>query len=332
LQNTVSAAAFGQATIPITDALRLTLGGRYTWDRARFSGFSSRAYTQPNSLDAYPDPFFFVSYPKQSASWKQFTPKVSVDYKIDDTLLYATYSKGFKAGTFNINSPSNPGPVNPEILTAYELGSKSDFFDGRVRINAAAYLYNYKDLQVTSVLNSGNTKLANAAKARIYGFDFSPTVLIASGLIFSAGLEYNHSRYTDFPHFAGELPAAVGNTPADIDATGHQLSHAPQWTTNASLDYTRSVGSAGTVHGTVNWYRNGGFFWDAQNVLKQNPYDVLNVSVAFSTPDDRWTFALWGTNLTNTFYETAALAFGPGTVAFDAPPRMFGAKLTHAIR
>jgi len=243
----------------------------------------------PGSLDPYPDvpPFFFISYPTQTHEWKQFTPKVSVDYRIDDTLLYATYSKGFKAGTFNINSPSSPGPVNPEVLTAYEVGSKSDFFDGRVRINAAAYLYNYKDLQVTSVLNSGNTKLENAAKARIYGLDLSPTVLIASGLIFSAGVEYNHSRYTDFPHFAGELPGAVGNNPADIYATGHQLSHAPEWTSNASLDYTHSIGSAGSIHGTVNWYRNGGFFWDAQNVLKQNAYDVLNVNVAYSMADDR---------------------------------------------
>src|SRR6202030_3700947 len=94
------------------------------------------------------------------------TPRVSLNYHRDEGMYYLTVSQGFKSGLYNISAPSpvSNTPIDPERLTAYELGTKLEFAGNRLRVNAAIYDYQYKDIQV-SVVSGFTTENQNAAKA-----------------------------------------------------------------------------------------------------------------------------------------------------------------------
>src|SRR3546814_9624620 len=107
-----------------------------------------------------------ISLPGQKR-FNSFTPRVALDYQVTpDMLLYVSWSKGFKSGTYNLGTLGNP--VNPEKVSAFEGGIKSTLFDRRLRLNVAGFSYDYTDLQAGKV-ESTSTVHENAATETIYG-------------------------------------------------------------------------------------------------------------------------------------------------------------------
>src|SRR3546814_15585743 len=107
-----------------------------------------------------------ISLPGQKR-FNSFTPRVALDYQVTpDMLLYASWSKGFKSGTYNLGTPGNP--VNPEKVSAFEGGIKSTLFDRRLRLNVAGFYYDSTCLQVCKV-EITSTFLANPSPPTIYG-------------------------------------------------------------------------------------------------------------------------------------------------------------------
>jgi iron complex outermembrane receptor protein len=316
---TRSLAVFAQATYPLTDAMNLTVGGRYSKDWKRFE-----SHQDLGELDGTVD--VAVPFPDATASWGKFTPKVTLDYKIEDTLLYATFSQGFKSGAFNLTAPATPGPVNPETLNAYEIGSKSDFFDRRVRLDLSAFLYNFKNIQVEVIDTQAgsSTILANAASARIYGAEAALTVAVTQDLTFHTGISALHSRYSSFPDFAGFAPAAVGNDTELLNVTGNTIQRAPKFTSTLGLTYERYLPNGGKVSTTANWYHNAGFFWEPSDTLRQKAYDLVDASVSYLFPGEHFTISAYGRNLTNQYYNNYQNISQFGTVVIDAPPRTYG--------
>src|SRR5262249_36588847 len=106
---------------------------------------------------------------KLSKSWSAITGTAGVDYDAaQDTLLYAKYSRGYKAGGFN---PGECGkPFDPEHLTSYEAGVKSIFLDGQLLTNFAAYYYDYTNIQFTLFVPN-QSFIRNAGSATAYGFE-----------------------------------------------------------------------------------------------------------------------------------------------------------------
>jgi iron complex outermembrane receptor protein len=325
---TSSAAVFGQATAPILDNLNLTLGGRYTFDYKDFSG------SQYNQGAAFGDILSQSTYPNQHKHWEQFNPKITLDYKVDDTLFYATYSTGFKSGVFNQAAPSDPGPVNPEKLTDYEIGSKSVLFNGTLRLNTSAYYYQFSNIQVQ--VNNGGTNgnggsaiLQNAASAEAYGLEFSGEVLVTSALKLTGSAAWEHSDYTSFKGAVSYAPAAVGNQQIFVDATNNPLQRAPEWTATLGVQYSLDLPYDFTSNINLNWYYNGGFNWEPTGVLKEPSYNTLGTSISVISPDQQWTGTFWMKNITNEYYRETALITGFGTLVADAPPRMFGFTLDY---
>jgi iron complex outermembrane receptor protein len=324
---TKSAAAFGQGTFPIVEGLNLTVGGRYTYDHKAYQG------AQLNQGAMSGDIISVYVAPDQATSWKQFNPKVSLDYKLDNTLLYVTYATGFKSGVYNQAAPTDPGPVNPEKLTDIEVGSKSEFIGGRLRFNTSIYHYNFKDIQVQ--VNNGGTSgsqgaeaiLQNAASAQAYGIELSSEALLTNALKLDGSVAWEHSRYTSFYGAVSYLPAPVGNTEIFVNATGNPLQRAPEWT--ASLGGQYRVGLPGSFTGLIHLhgYYNGGFNWEPTGALKEPEYKTLGGDVQLLSPDGLWTGTVWATNITNEYYHEIALITGFGTLVGDAPPRMFGINL-----
>ena len=144
--NTDAVAGYAQDTYSVTKRLRLTIGGRYSWERKGVYDFSDFDLTRPFSRSNPP------RFPPQieRSVFKSFTPKFGIDFDITPAVLvYASYSEGFKAGTYNLGA--NTPALRPETVTAYETGLKSTFANGRVRANLAGFYYDYKNLQVGKV-------------------------------------------------------------------------------------------------------------------------------------------------------------------------------------
>jgi iron complex outermembrane receptor protein len=326
---TQSAAVFGQTTVPVLDKLDLTLGARYTVDYKDFYGIE---YQQTCAFGCIQYQLQDPNGTKQHKKWEQFDPKITLNYRLDDNvLLYATYTSGFKSGVFNQAAPIAPGPVNPEKLTDYEVGAKSDLFGGRVRLNASAYYYDFSDIQVQ--VNNGGTAggaqaiLENAAKAEALGVEATAQVLVTSDLKVSGNIAYEYSKYTSFDGAVSYVPAAVGLTQVFVNNTGEPLQRAPKWTGTISAQYTIDLPEDFTSAINLSWYYNGGFNWEPSGALKEKSYNTLNGSFSLFSPDGLWTGTIWCKNMTNEYYREVALITGFGILSGDAPPRMFGATL-----
>jgi iron complex outermembrane recepter protein len=332
---TNSYAAFGQATIPldfIANSLRLTLGARYTEDR---KSITADGYSMTALGGSVVGPV--TSFPDASKSWSKFTPKVTLDYKIDQTLLYATYGKGFKSGAFNISTPSAPETsVDPENLTAYEVGTKSDLADGRLRLNTSAYFYSLKDLQVEIVSGGegGRTSIQNAADGQAYGLEANLTAALTTELKMNVGLAWEHTRYTNFDDAAsfaistGPVGALNINSAAVFDATGNEMQRAPKFISTVGADYTHPLSNGGSLDATLKWYYNGGFFWEPTNRFKQDAYSIVNLSVGYALPDHHTSIMGYVTNLTNAYYANSILVIPFSVLTSDGEPRMYGMNVT----
>jgi len=366
---TDSYAVFAQTDIPLQrllGGLTLTLGGRYSVDKKQHYGtdtwygpgaVSSCGY---NILNLSPNcaqpitplwnpggPAATTPFPDNERTWHKFTPRVTLSEQLNDNnLIYASYSVGYKSGVYNLPTGSSPGPVNPETLKAWEVGTKSRLLDQRLQANFAAYYYNYSQIQVQIITPLLQTILTNAAAAKAYGFEANLSALVSHDLEATFGLALQHTEYTQFgspgctdPNnlcFSGVNLAAPVSPGVSVDATGNQLPHAPRATFALGLEYRHTLGNGGQLNGNAHWYYNDGFYWTAQNGLyggyRQPSYSLVNVGGGYTLPGGHWNFTGWCTNLTNAFYN---MGFTPvasfGALAVPAAPRMYGGNVTYTF-
>jgi len=340
---TKSWAAFTQETIHFTPWLDFTAGIRYQWE--------SRNVRQSDiyliNVDGSETKInYFPPLPTTTPSEisHNVSPKFVLGIKpMDDTLIYASYTKGYKSGTYNtVDVYTEPTYVKPEIVGSAELGLKTTLFDGALRFNAAAFENKIHDLQVQliSVIGGGVVQLQNANEAKILGAEFdtqwNPMPSSNPGLVVSGGLTYLDSKYTDFKNgsgydvttgiFFGSLPAGI-NTGRDF--SGNQIARTPRLSGTAGLNQIIDVGSTGNVELAASGYYNSGFFYSAQNNpnAQQKSYFVVDASVSYLYQPWNTRLTLFAKNLNNEVYTASEFILDTGTLAYLAPPRTFGVRL-----
>ena len=186
--NTEASAIFGEANYDFTDKLNVVVGGRYS--RERRSGRNDVEFVN------FLTPLFDNQTPFEPATFTSFTPKVGLNYQLSDAVFaYASASRGFKSGGFNIGSYQNT-PFNPEKIWSYEAGVKTDLLDRRLRLNLAAFYYDYTDLQVQDV-EGNNTVVRNAATAVIQGLELETTALLGTAVQLDLAATYLDSEFRD---------------------------------------------------------------------------------------------------------------------------------------
>jgi iron complex outermembrane receptor protein len=323
-QRSKSYAVFGQVTPQIATDTRLTLGARYTKDERTVTG-STLGLIGPATLP--------LAGATQSTTWNKPTWRVALDHNFTpDVMGYVSYDRGFKSGVYNLLSYAD-APVNPEILDAYQIGVKSELADHHVRLNAAAFYYKYKNIQVQEIV-SGATISLNAAAAEMKGVDvdfvFAPTRFFT----LQGGAEWLHGRYTDFKNAPFNIPnlgptgqPIGGNTQSAGDATGFDTVRSPEATANLSGDYRVPL-SAGSLDFVVSYSYNSGFAWDPDNRVREPAYSLVNASAGWSSPTDRFGLRLWGTNLTDHQYCSYAEATTLLDFCSPNPPRMYGVSVS----
>ena len=314
-----SLAGFGEVTVPLGESTHVTGGLRYTFDRQHIVGSTANATT--------------LTPADQTANFKRLTWRLSIDHRFtQDLMVYASYNRGFKAGVYNANAPGDPA-INPSVLDAYQVGFKSEWLDGHMRLNGSAYWYDYKGIQLQRVVGPV-TQLLNAAAGRIKGADLDLEIIPVEHLRVSGSVAYTDAKYTDFPNAEmavlrvnplTRLPTG-GFDRAPTDATGNRMIYTPKWSwsTNALYDIPTEVG---TFDLAGNLYYNGGYFPDSGNQFFQKSYYLVNASLGWTSSDKMWNLKFWAKNLTDTHYFTHVTFSSSFVSASPMPPRTYGVTL-----
>jgi iron complex outermembrane recepter protein len=343
-QVTSSYAAYGQGTYNVTDALKLTLGGRVTAESKSFhyrAGFT----LQDGGMDHFdpvtpilppPGGSFDRSLSNTSANWR-----VAANYNVTtDIMAYASAATGFKSGGFNgsflstdpVQINAQLAPIKPENVTAYEVGVKSTFFDDRLLFNAALFYNDYRNLQIFVLAPVPGTVLAtnllsNARSAHMMGADIQTVAKPFENLTVSAQLGLLQAKID-----SNELLGVSVYTGLPIFDHAHQLPLAPHVSFSALADYKFAL-----FDGTVDLQLGASYksrqMFDVANspYLTQRPYWLENLRVAYSFDDDKWEAAAYVRNLSGQKYyldvfDLSFLGFYQGIMG---QPRTVGAELNY---
>jgi iron complex outermembrane receptor protein len=307
-QTTDSLSTYGQVTVPIFEDTNLTGGLRFTHERQSTDG------------SVVADGTTIVPNIHQDQGINRLTWRASIDHSFtSDILGYLSYNRGIKSGGFNMINAGTPG-YKPEVLDAYEGGLKTQFFDHRIRINAAGFYYNYKDIQVFSVTGGGAVLTTNAAKAHVYGMDLDFAFKMSSALTLSAGFGYLDGHYIKFPN--ATFTSATG-TQTIGDATGNEMIYAPKTSANVNLDYTIPT-TIGKLSANVSAQYRDRVYVTADNRLEIPAYALVNLSAGWTSLDERFNVRVWARNLFNQKYYANRTEQALGDIQYLAPPRVVG--------
>ena len=321
-----SYSAFTDHTYSVTDRLRLQAGIRFNHDKK-----SAATNVLFDGVDVCPAP-------PASKSWNSWTPRVGVQYDVtDSSMLYAQYSKGFKAGGFAASSCMDE--FDPEKISGVEVGLKAKFFDNRVRFNIAGYSYRIKDLQVQKVIDAGTLLIENAARAKVYGVEASLSAQLATHLRLDASGMIQSAKYDEFFNcneklFIGACGAFDPRSDADrlSDASGNRLNRAPPYSANVGLEYDVMLNNGGKflVRGESVFSGRVDYSEFPTAGSQQKAYSLQNAFLTYTSPNDRYVLRAFVKNITNKAYKSGYLFFS--AIRQDtgqyAPPRTFGAEAT----
>lgn len=291
-----SYALYSDLKYQLTDALTLRGGLRYTHDTGSQTNFVSNALGVDNGLVANLIPLSALHYKANNLSGK-----AGLDYKLaNGDLLYASYSRGYRAPSFNAQAffdPSELSVAKAEKVNAYEVGAKTQFANRAVTLNLAGFYYDYRNQQFININpETAAQTLLNIPKSRIYGGEAEFTVRAGRALSLRGGLGLLSSKIKK-----GEV--------SGVDVSGNRLSNAPSLTFNGGIDWTAMDGPLGKLsfHPDVNYTSSQYFEVLNEAVLHQKSYAVYGGHIDYESPDGRWSVSAWAKNLGNKFYFTSRI-------------------------
>ncbi len=314
-QRNIAWALFGQADYHVNDKLTLTAGGRYSYEKKRFTN----------------QPLFFAVSKTYSNDWDNFSPKLSANYKFSpDVMGYVTWSKGFRAGGYNGRAASytSAGPYASETVESFEAGVKSELFDRRLRLNGAAFSSKYSNMQTgTQGLTTAGVYesiVTNAGEARIDGAEGEALWVVGGGWRLNANLSYLDARFVK--NFTDLTSDGINNPTDNSDLP---LAYAPRWSGSFGVTYDRDL-SFGTLSFNANAvymddiYTSGGVINRTSNV-QVRPANTLYDATITLTGAKGWRVALWGKNLTDKAVINNTFGLGAlGNLRVYQPPLTWG--------
>jgi iron complex outermembrane receptor protein len=225
-----SKAVFGQSTYPVSDTVNLTVGARYTADDRSSTDQTDQAIFAGGPVVAKPDNFF---------SANKVTWRVGADWSpTGSNMLYANLSTGYKSGGY-----STLAAYKPETIRSFEVGSKNRFYANRLEVNVSAFDYDYKDLQLTSLVSIGNGASSgvtiNAASAKVRGLEVEFNARPVSEFKLFGNASFLKATFASYPNAYERLTGTL------VGVTGNTLPRAPRFSANlgASYDYGINGGS-----------------------------------------------------------------------------------------
>ncbi|ADK84495.1 TonB-dependent receptor [Desulfarculus baarsii DSM 2075] len=301
-------AVFGQTTYTLFKKLDLTVGLRYDYENNDIhhvlSMSSGEMNLGSNKVDAS----------ENNGAW---LPKFQVAYHWTPRLMtYAGVARGYRSGGFNTAyADESDIRFDPEYSWNYEVGLKTAWFENRLIVNAALFYIDLQDQQVVQLLPSADTAIRNAGQSRSMGMELELRALLCQGLTLDAGFGYTDAEYTDYR-----------DPLAGADYSGNKAVLAPEYTYNLALEYRRGISAAWDAFLRAELNGVGPFYWNDANTLKQDPYQLVNLSLGFER--EAFDLVLWARNLFDENYEAVAFEFpGSDPVGQSGDPLTFGATV-----
>ena len=247
-------AVFAQGQYDVTPKLSLTVGGRYTRETVTVSQMNTSSGTVNGVVN-------------DSAKFDDFSPRFTLAYKLADrTNVYATASRGFKAGGVQINPKLTDTSFAPETLWNYEVGFKTQTPDRKLAFNSSIFYMKWKNLQTefaVAQVNNGVISffsgIENAASARSIGVEADATYFPLPGVQVGGSVGYLDSKFDKYnnAYINGQV----------VDLSGRQMPNAPKWTLNAfaEYDFTAAEGIEAYVRGE--WFYRDMIYSDKSALL-----------------------------------------------------------------
>jgi iron complex outermembrane receptor protein len=315
---TDSYAAFGSARYALTDRVSLEAGARYAVDRK---------YMAADAVSRIGGISVLELHQRLWDQWQEVLPRFAADYRpTDNAMLYASASRGYKPGgfAFPVIDPTMNKYLNPEYIWNYETGVKTEWLDKKLRINAALFFSQYKDMQVYAVVN-GVGQQSNAAKATVKGIELESQARPVKGLTLNASISYLKAVYDEF---ISVVPG--GTTPFDV--SGNRLAYAPDWKITLGAQYEFKLAQYGflTLRGDLSWKDKIYFDQYQRDEMAQKDYPIVNALMRLEPPNRQWGIEIYGKNIFAEKYYTSGLAtLEPKDFAFQlGDPCQFGTRLT----
>ncbi|MBY9066507.1 TonB-dependent receptor [Hyphomonas sp. WL0036] len=333
---------FADFTYDLTDQFSIALGGRYTEDK-RSSTVLRRTY-----LGGFSE--FFggngavaatISNFTGSETFDDFSPRASLTYKpVEDHTLYATYSQGFKGGSFDPRGVSTlaidldqsgsvtPDEVKafmlfePEEVDSYEIGWKSNLFDNRLQSSLAVFYMDYKDVQIPGSVgvdanNDGVFETfagvtTNAGAATLWGVEYEGTALLGEKmfndtdmLTASTSIGYINAEYDEFI-------AIVGGTAVNL-ADQRVVQNTPEWTGSLRFSYDTPFNilqkEGRLIINQMTSYRGDSSQFEIPSAIDQEAYTLVDLSLRWQETGSRWGFNMTAKNLTDERYRVSGYNF-----------------------
>jgi outer membrane receptor protein involved in Fe transport len=365
-QEGTSWALFTNNSIQVTEKFELTLGLRYTKDEktldakyantdngvgcaaittwANAAPSATRAAVAGASCQAFASPKYNGLTNNRSRSEDAWSGTVKGAYRFNPELLtYASYTRGFKAGGYNLDRVANPfalatsataatslQPVldtsfNGEFVDSYELGVKSTLLDRTLLLNATVFNQKFTDFQLNA-FNGLFFQVQSVPEVTSKGVDTDVIWKASQDLTFQGGVTYSDTSYAN-----AKNKALLGGAASTARLPGARLSLAPLWSASASVTYQQPIGN---LMGRANLgakysssYNTGS---DLNPVKAQQGYVVTNGRLSLGSADDRWAVEVWAQNmLDQKYYQVVYDAqFQSGSFdAFLGQPRTYGLTL-----
>ncbi|MEH8017603.1 TonB-dependent receptor [Rheinheimera muenzenbergensis] len=309
-----STALYAQGSYDIDDKWSVTAGLRYTKDEkdavVRNGLIFATVYPESGWIPGYvrPDGLTTPVVLDDSASWSKVTPKLGVEYQhSDDLMLFASYSQGFKSGTFNPRATVAEPAADPEDVNSFEIGMKSDWND-RLRINATLFMLDHKDRQYIAVIpdendaSALNQRLGNVGRSEATGLELELTWKASRELEIYANLGLIDASFEEAITFV------PGTGAVDISER-FSVTNTPETTANVGFSYNMLTDFGDVIiNGNYN-YRSSYSLVELDNLLTQDSYGLLNLGVTWFSNDGHWSIALHGKNLTDEEYLVGNYAF-----------------------
>ncbi|MFA4940641.1 TonB-dependent receptor [Brevundimonas sp.] len=347
---TKSYAAFADFSYDVTDALSVSVGGRFTKDekegtvfRQQYLGIRS-PYFGNNAAVPLGAPR--TNYTR-TREFEKFTPRVSVNYKFGpDLTAYASWGEGFKSGGFDMRGDAvlYPATVNgyaPETVETYEIGLKGSLLDRRLTFATAIFDSSYENQQITTQYPAGATVASvvdNVGSSSIRGWEFEGRFRPTSALTLNASLSYIDAS---FDQFLAYIPTASGNTSCPtlpgcvVDVSSQRnFQNTPEWTGSIGATYNWFMENGSSIAFIPSVAYRGAYqqFETPSPLLDQGAYWMYDASIVWTSSDDRLTFGVHGKNLGDERYRVGGYSFpgaltGDSIIGFYGPPRTVTATL-----
>ncbi|MGC1470739.1 MAG: TonB-dependent receptor [Sphingorhabdus sp.] len=349
--HTKALAVYAQLDYDLTDALKLSLGGRYTNEKKDIRRFLRVNFDAANGIFA---PLVVANIPYggvPDAKFNNFSPAATLSYAAsEDINLYARFARGFKSGGFNgetndfgaptATCPSGAlelcDPYDPEKVDSYELGIKTRLADGRLIFNVAAFRDDHKDIQLSIFRATGaaSSIVRNAASARIQGLEFEAIAKPVDSLTINGSLallDADYNRYID----------------AGVDVSDNRaFPHTPKVSASLGVDWAVAEGDWGkfNLYGDINHVSS--YFTFPYPLRTPTPSDqnafntkskgrtIINLRAAlseFNLGGVKTEIAAFVRNLTKEDDPSNFIDFGPGfgglTLGYFPDPRTWGVSV-----